>query len=68
MNRGSLAWRPVVPFGPCRFNEAPIHESGKSPEGAPSEEDRRSFNEAPIHESGKSYWQPACSRSLTRLQ
>ena len=54
MNRGSadahaLHW-PIVD----RFNEAPIHESGKC--GGPGRGGSgtiASFNEAPIHESGK---------------
>ena len=37
-----------------RFNEAPIHESGKSCSAAGLRGRSRSFNEAPIHESGKS--------------
>ena len=35
------------------FNEAPIHESGKSTIFAYNEIAFRRFNEAPIHESGK---------------
>ena len=36
------------------FNEAPIHESGKSERsGCHSATTRLCFNEAPIHESGK---------------
>ena len=53
MNRGSGARdRPSLPCG-HRFNEAPIHESGKwrqDPRGGPLS---ARFNEAPIHESGK---------------
>ena len=54
MNRGSeqVGDRPV-----CirhRFNEAPIHESGKYPESQPRKAALYGFNEAPIHESGKS--------------
>ena len=55
MNRGSPCQTPSTRY-PCqRFNEAPIHESGKCPmryrrlRRWPS-----CFNEAPIHESGKS--------------
>ena len=36
------------------FNEAPIHESGKSPAPTAPDSLRTRFNEAPIHESGKS--------------
>ena len=35
------------------FNEAPIHESGKSPRYQPRRDRPARFNEAPIHESGK---------------
>ena len=57
MNRGSVGsgeWTAL------RFNEAPIHESGKSapdpmrPRHESGKSDVRRFNEAPIHESGKS--------------
>ena len=37
-----------------RFNEAPIHESGKWRTGRHDQAGRTRFNEAPIHESGKS--------------
>ena len=40
-----------TPFG---FNEAPIHESGKSPSASAAKPSISCFNEAPIHESGKS--------------
>jgi len=36
-----------------RFNEAPIHESGKCALNARFDGGIRGFNEAPIHESGK---------------
>ena len=53
MNRGSalvLSGR----LGPLkRFNEAPIHESGKSIVARQASAARNGFNEAPIHESGK---------------
>ena len=53
MNRGShLRRRRCVP-GRLRFNEAPIHESGKSPRSPTFGARPTSFNEAPIHESGK---------------
>ena len=35
------------------FNEAPIHESGKSVSGSTKTARMTGFNEAPIHESGK---------------
>ena len=35
------------------FNEAPIHESGKSTSILRTGRRTRGFNEAPIHESGK---------------
>ena len=54
MNRGSALLTVAWKFSNTGFNEAPIHESGKSSwpcarrsTGSPS------FNEAPIHESGK---------------
>ena len=36
-----------------RFNEAPIHESGKSMALTAANSTESGFNEAPIHESGK---------------
>ena len=36
-----------------RFNEAPIHESGKFPARVAATGPVAGFNEAPIHESGK---------------
>ena len=53
MNRGSPD--PVAaPSGrQSRFNEAPIHESGKSLRYANTRSRANGFNEAPIHESGK---------------
>ena len=54
MNRGSTDDTALHPAQPFRFNEAPIHESGKSL-AAPRPRPRSGrFNEAPIHESGKS--------------
>ena len=52
MNRGSKGWYDRYQDRK-RFNEAPIHESGKCwpPRWRPRRS--RSFNEAPIHESGK---------------
>ena len=54
MNRGSSSARFGAVSPRSRFNEAPIHESGKScpPDRRPCPRSR--FNEAPIHESGKS--------------
>ena len=54
MNRGSPDFAPRGSCAAHGFNEAPIHESGKSalPWGARHGCSR--FNEAPIHESGKS--------------
>ena len=54
MNRGSRGRRPLLSsHAPTRFNEAPIHESGKSFRPADSLALSARFNEAPIHESGK---------------
>ena len=54
MNRGSLLWMPAAYSPLCSFNEAPIHESGKS-DGLLNVllVAATCFNEAPIHESGK---------------
>ena len=53
MNRGSdSAVRRAARVWTC-FNEAPIHESGKSFTHIPLFRYPPSFNEAPIHESGK---------------
>ena len=53
MNRGSMHIGIYGDLMASRFNEAPIHESGKSKLfGAISNHAPR-FNEAPIHESGK---------------
>ena len=54
MNRGSDTARGAVPEAMSGFNEAPIHESGKSPAAASRRRAGCCFNEAPIHESGKS--------------
>ena len=43
----------MYPQASTRFNEAPIHESGKSGRLRKSIRAHRGFNEAPIHESGK---------------
>ena len=54
MNRGSCASGRAGGSGTPRFNEAPIHESGKSSVFCLHiAVEYRSFNEAPIHESGK---------------
>ena len=53
MNRGSALARSLRETKDCRFNEAPIHESGKSLRGSVSRIGSLCFNEAPIHESGK---------------
>ena len=53
MNRGSSGPgrdRPALLVG---FNEAPIHESGKSADTCGNALTLVGFNEAPIHESGK---------------
>jgi len=55
MNRGSRDWWRVIASSRTGFNEAPIHESGKSSGRAARCSRSSSFNEAPIHESGKSY-------------
>ena len=53
MNRGSLDRADDSRILAGRFNEAPIHESGKcGQQGTPCIGPYR-FNEAPIHESGK---------------
>ena len=53
MNRGSIVEQHRHVWIEIRFNEAPIHESGKYPPDAPPRSRRPGFNEAPIHESGK---------------
>ena len=53
MNRGS-SWMPSPRNSELpRFNEAPIHESGKYDSGPWMAGFLAGFNEAPIHESGK---------------
>ena len=54
MNRGSAMSGDGGNVSAWGFNEAPIHESGKSDWSSPCPSKRRRFNEAPIHESGKS--------------
>ena len=53
MNRGSTQGPTTSGYVYAGFNEAPIHESGKSHHRASGGRGRRRFNEAPIHESGK---------------
>ena len=57
MNRGSVIIRDEDLRAMPRFNEAPIHESGKSLGRGTQDNCALRFNEAPIHESGKSYRQ-----------
>ena len=61
MNRGSEAavFRRARRYG--RFNEAPIHESGKCDPRPSARAISPGFNEAPIHESGKC-WRLRSSR------
>ena len=54
MNRGSERTVSLQTDNATRFNEAPIHESGKSRISTSPCPSTWSFNEAPIHESGKS--------------
>ena len=53
MNRGSAQNGSSDVRRDSRFNEAPIHESGKWTCGSSKRSRRQCFNEAPIHESGK---------------
>ena len=53
MNRGSHRSGRMVDARGLRFNEAPIHESGKSYFADGTTSSASGFNEAPIHESGK---------------
>ena len=53
MNRGSLRPTPTMARFSRSFNEAPIHESGKSEHRRGVDSRTSPFNEAPIHESGK---------------
>ena len=54
MNRGSASDGQADASSLHGFNEAPIHESGKSAGSGLPGPDWTGFNEAPIHESGKS--------------
>ena len=53
MNRGSARNRRGRESEAPPFNEAPIHESGKSCQPSSASRSPHAFNEAPIHESGK---------------
>ena len=53
MNRGSQGTQLGTERSAVRFNEAPIHESGKYHDLRPESDRTDRFNEAPIHESGK---------------
>ena len=67
MNRGSDTGHAQHLLSPARFNEAPIHESGKCPATADKPDPWPSFNEAPIHESGKSCFSFANSIMFLRF-
>ena len=54
MNRGSVVRVRLAVVRTLGFNEAPIHESGKSRLATAPAASSAGFNEAPIHESGKS--------------
>ena len=68
MNRGSSSRALWLFHRASRFNEAPIHESGKCFQGHRHHPQRRCFNEAPIHESGKYELLVVVSVQRTRLQ
>ena len=53
MNRGSPDSVAGLHRQTTRFNEAPIHESGKYRSRDREGVNAAGFNEAPIHESGK---------------
>ena len=53
MNRGRAARKLRKRRVSARFNEAPIHESGKDHFFCHQSPFSTCFNEAPIHESGK---------------
>ena len=53
MNRGSRLMTSSDGLSTSCFNEAPIHESGKSHYVNSRRKRASGFNEAPIHESGK---------------
>ena len=68
MNRGSAGRLESTHPRVCRFNEAPIHESGKLRGHGLGRYAAPRFNEAPIHESGKSRLIFAISRRPDWLQ
>ena len=73
MNRGSPDTAALRSGHLDRFNEAPIHESGKYRIASAYRRIGKSFNEAPIHESGKSLWRrlrshrPVCASMRPRF-
>ena len=68
MNRGSKpSDHRTVQLG-TRFNEAPIHESGKCGRNTGLSYRLPGFNEAPIHESGKLEHSGLRSTPVTWLQ
>ena len=67
MNRGSSCDSASGRYPDRAFNEAPIHESGKSTAKILDAHWIGAFNEAPIHESGKCgrrRWRDASRESL----
>ena len=67
MNRGSREWSGWTVRPSSGFNEAPIHESGKSVEVGCKPVDGPGFNEAPIHESGKWHYQAHHRQAAARF-
>ena len=68
MNRGSMRHMRHSLSQVIGFNEAPIHESGKSYVASDHGKSVYSFNEAPIHESGKWHLEGRSVRRYGRLQ
>ena len=68
MNRGSQRVAGTWQAGRQCFNEAPIHESGKSRHRCRRRGRTARFNEAPIHESGKFRDTAAAIGILGKLQ
>ena len=68
MNRGSSPALSGPATRRMRFNEAPIHESGKSSRATSGASKSPGFNEAPIHESGKWLRGRTWPRRTHRLQ
>ena len=68
MNRGSKKSQMNTGAAIRRFNEAPIHESGKYRRRRSSPDGNRRFNEAPIHESGKSLVDASGIFAVVQLQ